>query len=81
MPAPKICFQFRGFGKLLTPLVDGIRVMGPLFPTFTDYQAKVVLLDGQGLGHTPDSSTSVTTHITRRFSEIVEKHDKNLYGG
>ena len=58
------------FGKLLTPLVDGIRVMGPLFPTFTDHRAKVVLLDGQGLGHTPDSSTSVTTHITRRFSEV-----------
>lgn len=58
------------FGKLLTPLVDGIRVMGPLFPTFTEDQAKVVLLDGQGLGHTPDSSTSVTTHITRRFSDV-----------
>ncbi len=58
------------FGKLLTPLVDGIRIMGPLFPTFTGHQAKVVLLDGQGLGHTPDSSTSVTTHITRRFSEV-----------
>lgn len=58
------------FGRLLTPLVDGIRVLGPLFPTFTDHQAKVVLLDGQGLGHTPDSSTSVTTHITRRFSEV-----------
>lgn len=58
------------FGKLLTPLVDGIRVMGPMFPTFTDHQAKIVLLDGQGLGHTPDSSTSVTTHITRRFSEV-----------
>ncbi len=58
------------FGRLLTPLVDGIRVMGPLFPTFTNHQAKVVLLDGQGLGHTPDSSTSVTTHITRRFSEV-----------
>ena len=58
------------FGKLLTPLVDGIRIMGPLFPTFTDHQAKVVLIDGQGLGHTPDSSTSVTTHITQRFSEV-----------
>ena len=58
------------FGKLLTPLVDGIRVMGPLFPTFTDHQAKVVLLDGQGLGHTPDSSTSVTTQITQRFAEV-----------
>lgn len=58
------------FGKLLTPLVDGIRVIGPLFPEFTDHKAKLVLLDGQGLGHTPDSSTSVTTHITRRFSEV-----------
>ena len=58
------------FGRLLTPLVDGIRVVGPLFPTFTDHQAKLVLLDGQGLGHTPDSSTSVTTHITRRFAEV-----------
>jgi hypothetical protein len=58
------------FGKLLTPLVDGIRVIGPLFPVFTDHRAKLVLLDGQGLGHTPDSSTSVTTHITRRFSDV-----------
>lgn len=58
------------FGKLLTPLVDGIRVIGPLYPVFTDHQAKLVLLDGQGLGHTPDSSTSVTTHITRRFSDV-----------
>lgn len=58
------------FGKLLTPLVDGIRVQGPLYPTFTTRKAKVVLIDGQGLGHTPDSSTSVTTHVTSRFSEV-----------
>ena len=58
------------FGKLLTPLVDGIRVKGPLFPVYTDRQPKLVLLDGQGLGHTPDSSTSVTTHITKRFSDV-----------
>ena len=58
------------FGRLLTPLVDGIRVRGPLFPTFTKLQPKLVLMDGQGLGHTPDSSASVTTQITRRFSEV-----------
>lgn len=58
------------FGKLLTPLVDGIRVKGPLFPNFTDRRIKVVLFDGQGLGHTPDSSSSVTTHITKRFAEV-----------
>lgn len=58
------------FGRLLTPLVDGIRVVGPLFPEFSATQPKLVLLDGQGLGHTADSSASVTTHITRRFSEV-----------
>lgn len=58
------------FGRLLTPLVDGIRVQGPLFPVFTDRRAKVVYLDGQGLGHTPDSSSSVTTHVTERFADV-----------
>lgn len=58
------------FGRLLTPLVDGIRVKGPLYPAFTDEAPKLVLIDGQGLGHTPDSSTSVTTHITRKFGDV-----------
>ena len=44
------------FGRLLTPLVDGIRVIGPLFPVFDTHRPKLVLFDGQGLGHTPDSS-------------------------
>ena len=44
------------FGRLLTPIVDGIRVRGPLFPSFNKAAPKLVLLDGQGLGHTPDSS-------------------------
>lgn len=58
------------FGRLLTPLVDGMRIKGPLYPSFTDRRPRVVLLDGQGLGHTPDSSSSVTTHITKRFADV-----------
>ena len=58
------------FGRLLTPIVDGIRVRGPVFPTFTVSKPKLVLLDGQGLGHTPNSSASVTTAITRRFADV-----------
>lgn len=58
------------FGRLLTPLVDGIRVQGPLYPVFSDRRTKVVYLDGQGLGHTPDSSSSVTTHVTQRFADV-----------
>lgn len=63
----------KSFGKLLTPLVDGIRVAGPLYPDFLkqgDGLPKVVLIDGQGLGHTADSASSVTTHITKRFETV-----------
>jgi hypothetical protein len=57
------------FGRLLTPLVEGIRVKGPLFPDFAG-SPKLALIDGQGLGHSPESSASITTHITRRFAEV-----------
>ena len=58
------------FGRLLTPLVNGIRVKGPLFPSFTETAPRLALIDGQGLGHTPDSSSSVPTHITKRFDHM-----------
>lgn len=60
------------FGKLLTPLVDGIRVKGPLFGTFQNPQPqpKLVLIDGQGLGHTPETATSLTTRITSQFDKV-----------
>jgi hypothetical protein len=61
----------RYFGTLLTPLVNGIRVAGPFKPVWIgEHQPKVVLFDGEGLGHTPDSSASVPTSITRRFDEV-----------
>jgi GTPase Era involved in 16S rRNA processing len=56
------------FGRLLTPLVEGVRVAGPFLPNWhKDGQPKLVLLDGQGIGHTADSSSSLSTSITRRF--------------
>jgi hypothetical protein len=58
------------FGRLLTPIVDGIRVRGPLFPTFTNSMPKLVLFEQQGLGHTPNCYASVTTAITSRFADM-----------
>lgn len=58
------------FGRLLTPLVGGIRVRGPLVPESGGESSRLVLIDGQGLGHTPDSSSSVTTHVTRQFDKV-----------
>ena len=56
------------FGCLLTPLVEGIRVAGPFRPSWlNDDDVKLILMDGEGLGHTPDSASSITTSITKRF--------------
>ena len=60
------------FGRLLTPLVDGIRVSGPFQPTTTklqDNDRRLVLLDGEGLGHAAREATSISTKVTDRFQE------------
>ncbi len=58
------------FGRLLTPLVQGIRVRGPFGPKWdSGGECKLVLMDGEGLGHTPDSSASISTNITQRLEQ------------
>lgn len=58
------------FGRLLTPLVQGIRVRGPFKPDWhVDGELKLVIMDGEGFGHTPDSSSSISTTITERFKD------------
>lgn len=56
------------FGKLLTPLVDGIRVKGPFECSWASEESKLVLLDGEGLGHTPSSFSSISTSVTKKFN-------------
>lgn len=60
------------FGRLLTPLVDGIRVRGPFFPAIENMRVadKLVLLDGEGIGHTAKSATSISTRVTRKFPDV-----------
>lgn len=60
------------FGKLLTPLVQGIRVSGPFRPEWYTNGAspKLVLIDGEGLGHTSESAFSLPTSITQRFDLV-----------
>jgi len=56
------------FGRLLTPLVNGVRVAGPFAPAWNDSRAlKLVLLDGEGLGHTPKSASAMSTAVSRRI--------------
>jgi hypothetical protein len=58
------------FGTLLTPIVNGIRVAGPFKPEWATEFPRLVLLDGEGLGHTPDSASSLPTGVTNRFATV-----------
>ncbi|WP_237046475.1 hypothetical protein [Aquipseudomonas alcaligenes] len=56
------------FGRLLTPLINGVRVSGAFLPAWNGgQQPKLVLLDGEGLGHTPKSVAAISTSLTRRI--------------
>ena len=58
------------FGSLLTPLVNGLRVAGPFLPSWINgSQPKLVILDGEGLGHTPQSSAAISTSVSRRIEQ------------
>ena len=58
------------FGRLLTPLVEGLRVKGPFRPSgWSDASdvPPIVLLDGVGLGHSRGTGVQISTSVTRRF--------------
>lgn len=58
------------FGKLLAPLVQGMRVAGPFRPSWLSDEAVVpslVFIDGEGLGHTSASASTLPTSITKRY--------------
>ena len=48
--------------------MNGVRVAGPFTPTWNGSEVpKLVLLDSEGLGHTPASSSAVSTAVSRRI--------------
>jgi predicted GTPase len=55
------------FGRLLTPLVQGIRIRGPFKPAWCKALPKLVLMDGQGIGHVADVDQHLPTSFTKRF--------------
>lgn len=59
------------FGTLLTPLVSGIRVAGPFLPAWNEGRMpRLVIVDGEGLGHTPTSAAALSTAVSRRIEEV-----------
>ena len=64
--------DYRQFGRLLTPLVNGVRVCGAFYPAseLREDDQRLVLLDGEGLGHSAKEATSVSTKVTEKFADV-----------
>ena len=59
------------FGQLLSPLVNGIRVAGAFGPTWLERNPpRLVLVDGEGLGHTSKSAAVVPTAVARAIEAV-----------
>ena len=59
------------FGTLLTPLVSGIRVAGPFRPAWANGDVpRLVIVDGEGLGHTPNSAAALSTSVSKRIEQV-----------
>ncbi len=57
------------FGKLLTPLVSGIRVQGPFKPDYLENIPKLIILDGEGLGHIPNTTSNLPSKVIKLFDQ------------
>lgn len=54
---------YQAFGKLLTPLVSGLRVVGPFRPTWAEQDARLVLVDTEGLGHKANATADLAEGV------------------
>lgn len=55
--------SYRAWGKLLTPLVSAMRVVGPFKPEWADLSPRLILTDTEGLGHKANSTADLPDRL------------------
>jgi hypothetical protein len=58
------------WGRLLTPLVNGIRVAGPFQPIWASTIPRLVMVDTEGLGHKAGASADLSDHLVAMFNDM-----------
>ena len=61
----------KSWGKLLTPLVNGMRVQGPFHPVWSSNEPRLILMDTEGLGHKANS----TADLPEQTSALMHEAD------
>lgn len=58
------------WGKLLTPLVNGMRISGPFKPTWAEVQPHLTLIDTEGLGHKSNATADLPEQTLALLHEV-----------
>lgn len=61
----------RQWGRLLTPLVNGMRVQGPFRANWADTEPRLVLIDTEGLGH----KANATADLPEQTASLLHETD------
>lgn len=56
------------FGKLVSPVVSGMRISGPFHPRWCKSIPKIVIIDGEGVGHKINRKVPIPTSITDKYA-------------
>lgn len=60
---------YQSWGKLLTPLVNGLRVVGPFKPVWANKSSRLILVDTEGLGHKANATADLPEQALSLFHE------------
>ena len=55
--------SYESWGKLLTPLVNGMRVAGPFKPVWAEQAVRLVIVDTEGLGHKANTTADLPEEV------------------
>ncbi|MEZ5264721.1 MAG: hypothetical protein R2755_23720 [Acidimicrobiales bacterium] len=58
------------FGRLLTPIVNGLRLRGPFIPAWAPAPLRVTITDSEGLGHIAETAAALPSTLVERFDEV-----------
>ena len=58
------------FGATVSPIIDGLRIRGPLRPTWSNDDLYLMFVDSEGLGHTVDTIDALPADVVDQLDRV-----------